>query len=433
LFINHEFNKKITFNTALFLTKGRGYYEQYKANEDFADYQLPDFVFGNDTLAKTDLVRQLWLDNDYYGQIFSLHYKTTNDQFTLGGGWTRYDGKHFGEVTWGQIGVPVNHRWYDLDAYKTDVNVYSKYQRKLSGKFELFADMQYRRVLYDIGGFRDNPILLTRNTYNFLNPKIGITYIDNNYQWYASYSTGNKEPNRDDFEAGQQQQPKPERLYDMELGVEKKQTAYSWSATVYYMKYKDQLVLTGKVNDVGSYTRTNIPDSYRMGIELQGQSKLADWLNVSGNLTWSRNRIEDFTEYYDDYDNGGQKSISYKSTDISFSPSLISAGTLNITPIKNSEISLLGKYVSRQYLDNTSNKDRSLEPYYVQDLKLAYSLRRFVFKETSFILLVNNIFNKKYEPNGYTYSYLAGGQLTTENYYYPMAGRNFMLALNIKL
>ena len=199
------------------------------------------------------------------------------------------------------------------------------------------------------------------------------------------------------------------------------------------MKYKNQLVLTGKVNDVGSYTRTNIPGSYRFGIELQGRTKISDWINASANLTWSRNRIENFTEYYDDYDNGGQKSITYTSTDISFSPSLVSGVSVNIIPLKNAEISLLSKYVSRQYLDNTSDKKRSLDPYYVQDVRFSYILKRFIFKESNLVFVVNNIFNKKYEPNGYTFSYLAGGAVTTENYYYPMAGINFMLALNIKL
>lgn len=433
LFINHQLNKKLTLNTALFLTQGRGYYEQYKAKENFADYGLPYFIQGKDTLFKTDLIRRLWLQNNFYGQVFSLHYKSTMDQLTIGGGWTRYDGNHFGHIIWAQAGIPDNYRWYDLDAYKTDINVYAKYQRKLFDKLEAFADVQYRKVLYNIDGFRDNPSLNLRNTYHFINPKFGITYSQNDYQLYASYSIGNKEPNRDDFEAGQQQQPKSERLHDIELGIEKKSSLHSWGAAMYYMKYKNQLVLTGKVNDVGAYTRTNIADSYRFGIELQGNTKISDWLNASANLTWSRNRIENFTEYYDDYDNGGQKSNTYTSTDISFSPSLVGSGALNIIPIKNAEISLFSKYVSRQYLDNTSDKKRSLYPYYVQDVKFSYLLKRFIFKETRLVFLANNILNKKYEPNGYTFSYLAGGALTTENYYYPMAGINFMMALNIKL
>ena len=432
-FLNHQLSEKLTFNTALFLTQGKGYYEQYKAEQGFSAYGLPDVILGNDTITQTDLIRQLWLDNNFFGQVFSVNYKSVKDQLTLGGGWSRYDGNHYGHVTWGETGIPANYRWYDLDAYKTDINVYTKYQRRLFNHLEAFADIQYRRVLYDLGGFRDNPSLKSRNIYQFMNPKFGITYSVKDYQLYASYSIGNKEPNRDDFEAGQQQQPAPERLRDIELGVEKKSSSYQWGATLFYMSYKNQLVLTGKVNDVGSYTRTNIPGSYRLGIEVQGRTRITDWLHTSANLTWSRNRIENFTEYYDDYDNGGQKSIPHGSTDIAFSPSIVGGAAINLLPFKNADIGFFSKYVSRQYLDNTSDKNRSLRSYYVQDVRFAYTLKQLLFKESSLIFQVNNVFDKKYEPNGYTFSYLAGGQLTTENYYYPMAGINFMVALNIKL
>ncbi|HET9277307.1 MAG TPA: TonB-dependent receptor, partial [Flavitalea sp.] len=239
LFVNHQLNDKLTFNTALFLTQGKGYYEQYKADENFAGYGLPDFVLGNDTITQTDLIRQLWLDNNFYGQVISFNYKSPKDQVTLGGGWSRYDGNHYGHIIWGETGIPANYQWYDLDAYKTDLNIYTKYQRRLSGHLEAFADVQYRRILYDLGGFRDNPSLTTRNTYHFINPKFGITYSLKDLQLYASYSIGNKEPNRDDFEAGQQQLPKPERLHDIELGIEKRNSLYQWGATLYYMKYKD--------------------------------------------------------------------------------------------------------------------------------------------------------------------------------------------------
>jgi iron complex outermembrane receptor protein len=415
------------------LTQGKGYYEQYKADENFSSYGLPDFALGNDTITQTDLIRQLWLDNNFFGQIFSMNYESLKDQLTVGGGWSRYDGNHYGHIIWAETGIPANYRWYDLDAYKTDLNVYTKYQRRLANHLEAFADVQYRRVLYDLGGFRDNPSLQLHNVYQFFNPKLGITYTANGYQLYASYSIGNKEPNRDDFEAGQQQQPKPERLHDIELGIKKGNSLNQWGATLYYMKYKDQLVLTGKVNDVGAYTRTNIPQSYRLGIELQGSTKITDWLNGAANFTWSSNRIENFAEYYDDYDNGGQKSVQHGSTDISFSPSVVGGATVTIMPFKNAEIVSFGKYVSRQYLDNTSNKNRSLEPYYVQDIRFAYTLKKFLVKEISLVFQLNNVFDTKYEPNGYTFSYLSGGEVTTENYYYPMAGINFMAALNIKL
>jgi iron complex outermembrane receptor protein len=288
-------------------------------------------------------------------------------------------------------------------------------------------------VLYDIGGFRDNPGLMVRNTYNFFNPKIGLSWSLKDYRAYLSYSQGNKEPNRNDFEAAQNQQPKHETLHDFELGIEKRNSAFNYGATFYYMLYKDQLVLTGKVSDVGAYTRTNVPNSFRLGVELQGGARITQWLQASANLTLSRNRIKDFTEFYDDYDNGGQKFVEHGSTDIAFSPAVTGAGTLSIIPTKNFEASFLSKYVGRQYLDNTTDESRSLDPYFVQDARLIYTLKNVLFKEASLILQVNNVFDRKYEPNGYTFSYQLGGSLVTENYYYPMAGTNVMVALNIKL
>jgi iron complex outermembrane receptor protein len=241
------------------------------------------------------------------------------------------------------------------------------------------------------------------------------------------------EPNRDDYEAGNTQQPKPELLNDFEAGIEKKKSNYSFSANLYYMQYRDQLILTGKINDVGAYTRTNIPNSYRTGIELQGKLMATKWLNVAANITFSKNKIKNFTEYLDDYDNGGQQTNFYSSTDIAFSPNTIAGGSINIIPVKNAEVNLISKYVSRQYLDNTSLKSRSLNPYYTQDVRLSYLLEGKIFKATSIILQLNNVFSKKYEPNGYSFSYIYGGSLTTENYYFPMAPFNCMLGVNIKL
>ena len=432
LFFNHQFNKRLSFNTAFFLTNGNGYYEQYKADQDFADYGLPDKVVGNDTIRSTDLIRQLWLDNHYYGQILSLQYRNDRDQFTIGGGWTRYEGNHFGEIVWSQVGVPYKYRWYDHDALKTDVNVYAKYQRQLNPFLSLFADLQFRNVKYNIDGFRDNPDLTIDQNWNFFNPKAGISYNKNGYQFYASYSLGQKEPNRDDFEAGQNQLPKPETLHDFEIGLEKRNGQSQFGATIYYMLHKDQLVLTGKVNDVGAYTRTNIPNSFRFGLELQGKSRFNNWLQASANLTLSKNEIKDFIEFFDDYDNGGQKSVSHGNTDIAFSPAVTGSAVISIFPIKNAEIALIGKYVSRQFLDNTSDPNRSLNPFYVQDARFSYSIHEWFAKEINLVFQLSNVFNKKYEPNGYTYSYQYGGSVVTENYYYPMAGANFLIGVGLR-
>jgi iron complex outermembrane receptor protein len=430
-FFDQKLGSGWTFNTALFLTRGKGYYEQYKAGEDYADYGMGYPMMGNTPILNTDLVRQLWLDNYYYGNIFSFQHRRGATELSIGGAATQYDGRHFGQVVWAEQGLTAEKAWYDLDAVKKDLNVYAKWQQTLSSRWQLFTDLQYRTVDYDLEGFRDNPGLFIYNKYNFLNPKIGFTYSHDNWRAFASYSQANKEPNRDDFEAGAGQQPRPEQLHDWELGVEGKRGGWNWSANLYYMNYKDQLVLTGRINDVGAYTRTNIPDSYRAGIELQTGGIINHWFRASGNLTLSRNRVKDFTEYTDDYDNGGQKTNFYEETALAFSPSVIGSATLTFNPIKAFSVDLPGKYVSRQYLDNTAALSRSLAPFYTQDIRAIYSLSRGRLKKAELILQANNIFNKKYEPNGYTFSYYYNNQLTTGNYYFPMAGRTFLVGVNV--
>ena len=426
LFFDRELNKKMSVNVALFLTQGKGYYEQYKADQDFANYGLP-------TRGTTDLVRQLWLDNDFYGTVFSLQSRNDKHQTTFGGALSRYEGRHFGELIWASIGLPTpTYRWYDHDAEKNDGTFYLKEQYSLAPEWTLYGDLQYRYVDYNINGFRDNPTVQVENTYHFFNPKAGISYKKDSWRASLSYAMANKEPNRDDFEAGINQQPKPERMHDVELGVEQAMKAFSWSATFYYMNYEDQLVLTGKINDVGAYTRTNIPKSYRAGIELQASTRLSGWFGASGNLTLSQNKVTDFQEYLDDYDNGGQKVNSYSSTDIAYSPAITGALTLTFIPFKNTELGLLGKYVGDQFLDNTSQDSRRLDAFYVQDLRFIYQFSAKWLKEASIIAQLNNVFGEKYEPNGYTFSYIYGGSHVTENYYFPMAGRNFMIGLNLK-
>jgi iron complex outermembrane recepter protein len=434
LFYNHQFSTSWRANVAVFLTKGAGYYEQYKTGEDLAKYGLADYNDGSNIITQTDLVRRLWLDNNFYGTIFSVQHKNNNTQFTIGGGWNKYDGKHFGEVIWAAIqpAIPLNYRWYDLKANKQDISVYSKWTQQLNNHWQSFIDLQFRNVHYNINGFEDNPTLEINNTYSFLNPKIGLTWNIKNWQAWLSYALAGKEPNRDDFEAGTTLQPKPEKLNDFELGLERKSNNYSLGANIYFMNYKDQLVLVGNINDVGAYTRTNIPKSYRAGLELQGKVNMANWLNLAANVSFSENKIKNYTDLVDDYDNGGTKAYHYKKTDIAFSPSVVAGSAINFIPVKNGEISLLGKYVSRQYLDNTSQKSRSLDAYYVQDIRLSYTLERKLFKEANLVVQLNNVLNRKYEANGYTYSYIAGG-LITENFYFPMAPFNCMIGLNVRL
>ena len=434
LFWNQEINKNWHVNTAFFFTPGHGYYEQYKENQQLSNYGLQPITVGNNIYTRTDLVRRLWLDNDYFGQIFSFQQKNEKHQFTLGGGWNRYNGDHFGEVIRSKVLPSLYTKYYDNKANKTDVNLYGKWQQQVSKKWELFADFQYRFVGYKINGFKDNPAVLVDAKYNFVNPKIGASFQHKNWSGFISYAMANKEPNRDDFEAGITQQPKREQLNDFELNAKRKEviSGLDIAATLYYMLYKDQLVLTGKINDVGAYTRTNIPNSYRAGIELEANYRAAIW-NAAYSISLSRNKVKNFTEYVDDYDNGGQKIIEHGTTDISYAPSIVQNLTVNVMPIKNVEVSWIGKHVGKQYLDNTSSNSRSLKAFVTNDVRAAYTLKSKWIKEARLAFQVNNLFAVKYEPNGYTFSYISGGKYLYENYYFPMAGTNFMLSLNISL
>jgi len=435
LFINHAINSRWNFNTAVFLSYGRGYYQEYKANQDFSDYGLPSIVVGNILHDTTDLIRQRWLDNYFWGQIASLQYKGQHNEFTIGGGWTRYQGTHYEDVVWTQYGNTNNYQAYNFPALKTNENVYVKWQHEFTKHLHSFIDLQYQQVYHRMNGFEGpgNSTLNIGRSFNFVNPKAGITYNLNGWQSFFSYSLGQKEPNRDDFQASLSTQPTAEMLHDFELGIEKKNNKFLFAATIYYMLYKDQLVLTGAINDVGSYTRINIPHSYRAGIELQGGYTFNNWLNANTNLTVSKNKIKDFTEYLDNWDNGLQNAYDHHNTDISFSPAIISGTTINLLPLKNLGISLISKYVSKQYLDNAQNNNRIIRAYFVEDAKATYTIKNKLFKEVNLIAQINNVFNKLYEPNGWSYAYINNNSITTQKSYFPMAGTNFMFALNIKL
>lgn len=434
LFFNHAFNSKWSFNTALFLTKGSGYYEEYKADAAFADYGLPDITVGSNTISMTDLVRQRWLDNSFLGQIASVQYKDPQNEITFGGGWTKYQGQHFGNIIWLKTGtVSPDYRYYDYPATKKDANFYAKWQHKLGAHWQTFVDLQYRHINHNMQGFEGNATLNVDRSFNFINPKGGITFTNNGWQAFLSYALGNKEPNRDDFQASPVNQPKAETLNDFELGLEKKHSHFSYGANLYFMSYVNQLVLTGQINDVGAYTRTNIPNSYRLGLELQASANFTKWLTIAGNITFSKNKIKSFTEYIDNYDTGSQDAVPHSNTNISFSPDIIGGLTVKMQLCRNLDLNLLSKYVGKQYLDNTSNEQRKLDAYFTEDFRLGFTIKNMLFKEWHVIGQVNNLFNAKYQPNGYSYSYISSNVLVNANGYYPMAGTNFMLAININL
>lgn len=443
-FFDHRFDANWSVHAGLFLTRGKGFYNEYRMDEKFSSYGLKDFETPDGfTAKKTDLTRRLWLDNYYYGAVYSLNYQKGNTDLLLGGAYTRYDGKHYGYVTWAQFGIPDNYRWYDLDAFKRDFNVYAKWQQRLGERLYAFADLQFRHVYYEINGFRKNQSLRPKATYDFVNPKLGLSYIapwdgQKEGKAYLSFAVANKEPNRDDFEASPLQAPLPERLYNTELGYQLRGTGWDLSANLYHMLYKDQLILTGKINDVGTATRTNVPDSYRAGIELAGSVKPLPGWKIVANATFSRNKIQNFTEYIDDYDSGEQIENHYKETDIALSPNTIASLVLSWDVFKGVGnkgglyVDLIGKHIGRQYLDNTSNAARSIDPYQVCNLRLRYALKPSFVKELGVSLALNNILDKKYASSGYTFSYVYEQKMTTENFYYPQAGFHFLLGLNIQ-
>jgi iron complex outermembrane receptor protein len=437
-FANHAFSENITANLTLFYSRGAGYYEQYRNNNRFSSYGLPDVTVGSTTVRRTDLIRRLWLDNDFAGGLYSFQYRKDKHELIIGGGYSSYTGDHFGDIIWAAIGIPKNFRWYQFDARKNDFNSYVKWQYKITPHLELFTDVQYRHVDYRFTGTRKYPTVAVNEQFNFINPKLGLSYRKNGYTVYGSYAAGNKEPNRDDFEReANSPQPRREQLHNIETGITKAANKYNWNINFFYMRYKDQLVLTGRINDVGDAVRTNVPNSFRLGLELQGALQLTHWLDAEGNVTWSRNRILNYTDavpvYDANFDLVEQQTNEYRSTPMSFSPDWVSSFSLHAKPLKGHTVSLISKAVSNQFMDNTANKARLLKGYFVQDLRWTWTLGSKMSSKADLVVQINNVWNKLYETNGYTYSYIYINQLVTENFFFPMAGRNALVALNIRL
>ena len=447
LIYNNQLTENWNLNTALHYTKGAGYFEQYKAGEDFQEYGFAPITLGDTTIGRTDLVRRLWLDNDFYGGVYALNYVSDNDRLdaTLGGSYHYYEGLHFGEVIWARFasGSEIEDRFYENDAEKSDFNIYTRFNYELLPGLHAYLDLQYRRVGYEFQGFdRQGDNVTQQVTLDFFNPKAGLFYrIDERAEVFASFAVANREPNRNDFtETTADSRPEPERLYDTELGYERRWDKGALRLNAYYMYYRDQLVLNGEVNDVGAYTRVNVDRSYRLGLEVTGGLQLLPKLRLEGNLTLSRNKVPAFTEFVDVYDENfnyiGQEGIQREETDLSFSPEIISAAglTYDVLPeTKNSDlsISLQHKYVGEQYVDNSSDPNNRLEAYNFADLRIAYVLRPGFMRELGLRLQVQNVFDQLYETNAYSYRYQLDGNTVVDRWLFPQAGRNFLLALHL--
>jgi iron complex outermembrane receptor protein len=438
LHYSHEFNSNWNSHVALYYTKGKGYYEEYKKGETFGKYGLNDVVIDSTIITSTNLVRRRWLDNDFYGTTFSLNYDSHDKLSALiGGGWNQYQGQHFGEVIWAQYasnGAP-HQRYYNDTARKNDFNVFLKVNYLLFKKLNIFADIQERNIYYKFLGY--NRLLENVRqaaALNFINPKVGLNYdITERARVYASYSIGQKEPSRNDYtQSTPDSRPKPEKLQDVEIGYSQSAKKISWGLNLYHMDYKDQLIVTGEINDVGAYIHTNVAKSYRQGIEAQVAVQPFQQLTWNVNATYSQNKIKNFKEFVDDYDNGVQQLNTFKTSDIAFSPNIIAGSTITFEAFKNFRISLITKYVGEQFLDNTSSSDKKLDAFFVNDVRINYTIKTKFIKEIGIILSINNILNEQYESNGYTYGYIAGGERVTENFYYPQAGINFMGGVSLK-
>nr|WP_287939955.1 TonB-dependent receptor [Algoriphagus sp.] len=431
-------------NLALHYTYGRGYYEQFRENDRFSRYNLPDVVVGDQVISRSDIIRRRWLDNDFYGFVGSVNYVSTDGKldWIIGGGANRYDGGHFGEIIWARFAGNTNirDRYYDNNAIKDDRNIYTKATYEIKPGLNLFGDLQLRGINYSFIGVNDDlRIVDGRADYTFFNPKFGFSYEKGNQTWYASYAVANREPTRSDFTDNPiTEVPRPERLNNVEAGVRTKAGSFSYNANFYYMGYQDQLILTGQINDVGAYIRENVAASYRAGIEVDGAYQLSGSWTLGGNIALSQNKIREFTEYIDDYsvEDFRQETFTYTNTDIAFSPNVVGSAIIEYKPSKNLSLNWLSKYVGRQFLDNTANEARSLDAFFTNDLRISYAAAPRFFKGLEVNLLINNIFNELYEPNGYTFSYFVPGgngrELVTENFYYPQAGTNFLLGLRMK-
>ncbi|MFK7949300.1 MAG: TonB-dependent receptor [Saprospiraceae bacterium] len=442
LLYKRQFDKGF-WSSALHYTRGKGYYEEYKADEEADYYNLTAFTDS----ALTDLVRRRWLDNHFYGVTTSYTY-TPDDKLNLivGGALNNYVGDHFGEVIWAEYATNNDEveglapKYYYGVGEKLDGNIYTKVNYQLTEKLNAFADVQYRYVNHNITGIDNDKRDVTQShAFNFLNPKAGLTFQQNdNVDFYFSYAMANREPNRGDFtDAPTDAVPTSERLHDFELGNRLSFDKFSFNTNVYYMAYDNQLVLTGQINDVGGAIRTNVDNSYRLGLELVGGMKLVNWLEVQANATFSQNKIIDFVEYVDDWDNWEQQiTINHGNTDIAFSPNLIAAAEVIFTPFENdvisTEIAFMEKYVGQQFIDNTSLETSSLDAFATTDIRLALGLKQDWAKNIRLTFLTRNVFNQLYESNAWIYRYNFGGNIDQFVGLYPQAGRHYFLGLDLK-
>jgi iron complex outermembrane receptor protein len=432
---NQKFNNNWSTNLGLNYTYGRGYFEQYKEDEDFDTYGFEPITLGGETINETDVIRRRWLDNNFYVLNANVNYKDENLNLSSGVFYSSYHGDHFGEVIWSQYASnsQIRDRYYEGDGDKYDFSAFAKATYQLNDKLSLFGDLQFRSVNYDTSGISSDLVLFEIDkTYNFFNPKAGLSYnLNSNNNFYFSYARANREASRSDFESNPD--IKPEQLNDFELGWRYKSKNLIFNANAYYMLYNEQLVLTGAIDDVGSFIRDNSGKSSRLGIELEAVVKLSNQFSIQPNVTFSSNKNDETIINRD----GGL--VNLGKTNISFSPDVVASNALVFQPTDNLQFSLLSKFVGEQFMGNTDSDTSKLDSYFVNDFNVTYEIKtNKIFKSILFSGLVNNIFGEKYVSNGYYYTYDdtwsdPNATTTIEGAgYYPQATTNFLVGATLK-
>lgn len=448
LLLNHTFSAAWNLNAALHYTKGDGYYQEYKEDRSLKEYRLHPFMYDGKEVEKSDLIRHKKMDNHFGGSVFSVNYRNEKLDASLGGALNYYDGWHFGRVIWvkNYIGELLpDHEYYRNKAKKTDGNLYLKANYNLVAGLNAYADLQYRYINYKIHGDNDKydyntdglQKLAVNDHFNFFNPKAGLNWdIDSNNRVYASFSVAQKEPTRNNYTDGNADEyPKAEKLYDYELGYTYRNTWLSAGVNFYYMDYKDQLVLTGELNEIGEAMARNVPGSYRTGVELMLGVKPCRWFQWDINGTLSKNRVKNFTEklYEDEWKNPIE--VEHGNTPIAFSPDFILNNRFSFSH-KGFEAALQSQYVSKQYMSNAKQAEQTLDAYFVSNLNLAYTFQLRHVKSVTVGFTIYNLFNEKYENNGYAGSgyTLKDGKPERYNYagYAAQAGTNVMGNLSIR-
>lgn len=432
---NQRYNNNWSTNLGLNYTHGRGYFEQFREDDDFDTYGFEELTVNGETVNSTDLIRRRWLDNNFYVLNANANYKNNQVDMVFGGSYSDYDGDHFGEVIWAEFASQsaIRDRYYEGNGRKKEFSVFSKANYRLNNKFQLYGDLQLRNVNYKTSGINSNLSLFNVDeNYTFFNPKAGITFeFNTNNDLYFSYARANREPSRDDFENNAD--IKPEQLNDFELGWRHKKGNLSFNINSYLMLYNEQLVLSGQINDVGAPLRTNSGQSYRLGTELEAIIPITSQLTLQPNATFSTNKnIETIISFDGELRNLGQ-------TDIAFSPNIVAANAIVYQPNKHLQMSLLSKFVGEQFMSNTEAELSKLDSFFTNDFNIIYTLEtNSIFDSIVFSGLVNNIFNVEYVSNGFYFTFdddfsNPGTIATVEGAgFYPQATTNFLLGMTLK-